>query len=77
MGVSQSGVVEDDLDSGDEATVHYLTPEESWDVFDRAARYYLGMSGEEFIDAWDAGRFDADPDRPALIRVSLLRPDGR
>jgi len=62
---------------GDDAMVHLLTPDESWENFDQAAQRYLGMSGEAFIAAWDAGQFDDDPDRPALVRVSLLRPVGR
>lgn len=57
--------------------MHVLTPEEAWDTFDAAARHYLGMTGEAFIAAWDAGELDADPDRPELIRVALLRPVGR
>lgn len=59
------------------ATVHILTPVEAWESFDEAARRHLGMSGEAFIAAWDAGEFGEDPDRPALIRVAMLRPDGR
>ena len=74
---SQGTKVEEDFAVDDEAMVHFLTPEESWDSFDRAARRYLRMSGEEFIAAWDAGRFDDDPDQPALVRVSLLLPGGR
>ena len=59
------------------AAVHVLTPEEAWESFDVAARRSLGMSGEAFIAAWDAGEFGEDPDRPALIRVAMLRPVGR
>ena len=74
MSVLQQTDSNDDLAN---TSIRFLTPEEAWASFDRAARRYLGMGGEEFITAWDAGRFDVDPDRPELIRVSLLRPVGR
>ena len=77
MRVQRRSKIEDDVAVGDDAMVHLLTPEESWENFDLAARRYLGIAGEEFIAAWDAGRFDDDPDQPALVRVSLLRPVGR
>jgi hypothetical protein len=32
-----------------------LTPEEMWEMFDRQAREWLGISGEEFIRRYDAG----------------------
>lgn len=51
-----------------------LTPEEAHALFDRLARRYLQMSGEEFIRAWDAGEFDQNPDRPAVMRVAMLLP---
>jgi hypothetical protein len=55
-----------------------LTREESHALFDSAARYYLGMSGEEFIRAWDAGEFPGDPDdRPELMHLVMLLPFGR
>ena len=38
-----------------------LSPEASWKLFDDAAMYYLGITGEEFIEQLEAGRFD-DPD---------------
>jgi hypothetical protein len=31
--------------------------EEGRELFDRQARLRLGMSGEEFLRAWDAGEF--------------------
>lgn len=77
MNVHRRTTVKDDTTADDNASVHFLMPDEAWEIFDRAAWRYLGMSGEAFIAHWDAGRFDDDPDRPALIRVSLLRPVGR
>lgn len=58
-------------------TVREVTPEERRQIFDEAARYYLGMSGKEFARRWDAGEFDDDPDRREVMRVALLRPGGR
>jgi hypothetical protein len=57
--------------------VHELTPEEGRELLDGMARSYLGMSGEEFVRAWDAGEFEDDPDRPGLMRVAMLVPLGR
>lgn len=62
-----------DVDAA-ESTVQYVTPEERFAIFDRAAQHYLHMSGEEFIRAWDAGEFEEDPDQPGIVRVYLLRP---
>lgn len=50
------------------------TAEESAAMFDRAARRYLHMSGTEFVAAYDAGHFDADPCRPEVARVAMLLP---
>ena len=57
--------------------MHILTPAEAWATFDEAARLYLQMSGQEFIEAWEAGRLDDDPHRPVVVRVAMLRPVGR
>lgn len=35
--------------------VKELTPEEAWELFDRQAREWLGISGEEFIRRYNAG----------------------
>ena len=58
-------------------TFHFVTPEERWAIFDQAAQHYLHMSGDEFIRAWDAGKFADDTDQPAIVRVYMLRPGDR
>jgi hypothetical protein len=54
--------------------LHELTEEEELKILDRQARRYLGMSGEHFIQAWNAGAFDDDPDRPEVMRLAMLLP---
>jgi hypothetical protein len=52
-----------------------LTAEEAWQRFDNQARYDLGMSGEEFLAAWDRGEL-RDPDlHSKVVRVWMLRTD--
>ena len=58
----------------DDVTIDELTPEEAWDVFDRAAQNDLHLSGEEFLRRWDAGAFRADPDQPGVMDVAMLIP---
>ncbi|MGH2354540.1 MAG: hypothetical protein ACRDJN_23275 [Chloroflexota bacterium] len=57
----------------DDAT-EVLTPEEGQRLLDEQARRYLGMSGAEFVRAWKAGKFAADPDRPEVVRLAMLLP---
>lgn len=54
--------------------IRVLDREQGKVLFDRQARRYLNMSGEEFIRAWEAGEFDDEPDRPEVIRVAMLIP---
>ncbi len=51
-----------------------LTPEEAKAYFDAEAHRRLGMSGDEFVRAWEAGEFDDDPDRPAVIALEMMLP---
>ena len=51
-----------------------LTEEEAAALFDREARRRLGMSGAEFIAAWESGQFDDDPDQPAVMYLAMLLP---
>jgi hypothetical protein len=77
VSVQQNVVATDGDTLTEDAAVHFLTPAEAWEIFDEAARYYLQMSGQEFIKAWEAGKFDDDPDRTAVVLVGMLRPVGR
>lgn len=58
----------------EDVTIDELTPEEAWDVFDRAAQNDVHMSSKEFLRRWDAGAFRADPDRPGVMDVAMLIP---
>jgi hypothetical protein len=51
-----------------------LTAEEGRELFDKAARYYLNMSGEEFIRKWEAGEFGDPDDRPEVMHLVMLLP---
>lgn len=50
------------------------TENEGREIFDKAARRHLGISGEEFLRCWDAGEFADDPDRPEVIEVAMMIP---
>ena len=56
----------------DSVEVKELSEAEAWEVVDAAAQRELGMSAGEFIEAWEAGRFDEDPDRPEVMHVVML-----
>lgn len=58
-------------------TLELLSDDEGRALLDEAARRYLGMSGAEFLMAWDSGKFQDDPDRPEVMRVAMLIPFGR
>jgi len=53
--------------------VRVLTPEQGREIFDRQARQRLGMSGEEFIRAWDAGEF-GDRHDSDLMGIAMMLP---
>jgi hypothetical protein len=54
--------------------VRELSRAEGWELLDREARRYLHMDAKQFIKAWEAGEFDEDPDRPAVMYVAMLLP---
>ena len=53
------------------------TPEEGRAMLDQRARECLNMTGEEFLAAWDAGAFGADPDYDPVNYVAALIPFAR
>ena len=55
--------------------VHEATEEEWHGLIDRAARYHLNMSADEFIRKWNAGEFK-DPDGTPVMNVAMLLPLG-
>lgn len=54
--------------------VSALTEEQAYALLDREAHRYLHMSAQDFILAWNAGKFDEDPDQPDVMYVAMLLP---
>jgi len=54
-----------------------MTLEEGWELLNARAQMYLGISGAEFLERWDAGYYDDDPDRPEVMRVVSVIPGVR
>jgi hypothetical protein len=53
-----------------------LSPAAEERLFDRAARHYLGMSGQDFLRKWRAGEFKNPDADPAVRHVAMLAPVG-
>jgi len=68
----------DDIDDDTEIDVgHEMTRDEAREFFDGQAQAWLGMSGEEFMRAWDAGEISNEPERTEVTAVALLLGFGR
>ena len=52
--------------------VEVLTPKQIRKLLDEQAERYLGMSGEEFIRLWKAGKLDVE--KPHVLQISMLVP---
>jgi len=63
----------------DDARAHtrFLDEEEGKQLFDGAARYYMGISGKEFLRRWDAGEWQDDPDHYPIMALVMLIPFAR
>jgi hypothetical protein len=57
--------------------VRVVDKEEGMEMLDEMAREQLNMSGEEFLKAWDEGRFGDRTDTPEVMRVAGLIPFAR
>jgi hypothetical protein len=56
--------------------VKELTSEEAWEMFDRNAQDWLGISGEEFIRRYQSGEITAeqlDYDNDVIILAMIAR----
>jgi len=62
-----------------EVTAVELNAEEARALFDAVTRERLGMSGADFLHAYDAGKFDdVEPDQvPGLTDVVMALPFAR
>ena len=58
----------------EDAHIRELTDEQSWGPFDRAARYYLDVSGEEFLERWESGYYEDPDSEPGVMIVVMLLP---
>lgn len=62
----------------DDTSARYATDEEAWKIFDDSARYYMGISGEEFLRRWDAGEWsEEESDRVPVVHVVSMLPFAR
>jgi hypothetical protein len=58
----------------DNPQIRELTLEEGRALVDRLARRHLGMSGEAFMRAWEAGELDAQAECPEIVHLAMLIP---
>ena len=51
-----------------------LSQEEGRKLFDRLAQRYFRMSGEEFLRAWETGKFKSEDESPEVAQLVMLIP---
>jgi hypothetical protein len=71
---------DDEFEDEGDWGVEFLTEEEAYELFDRQAHLALGISGEEFLQRWDAGEIPPVPDTPEgrpLGHLVMMIPFGR
>ncbi len=57
--------------------INDLSQEEGSALFDRKARQYLDVSGDEFIRRLEAGEYGDPDDDPRVMRLVMLLPFAR
>lgn len=59
-----------------ECRVTFVDDDEGGELFERTAQACMGLSGDEFLAAWDSGQFDGVnwDDVPGLAEVALTLP---
>ena len=59
--------------SGENGRIRQASPEEGRRTFNRLARRYFQMSGDEFLRAWREGKFE-DNEQPEIAQMVVLMP---
>ncbi|MGI8477715.1 MAG: hypothetical protein ACR2OO_15290 [Thermomicrobiales bacterium] len=60
------------IDDADLPPIIWATPEESRELFDMQAQALMGMSGEEFMQRWDAGEYREIADTAGHLHIMRL-----
>lgn len=58
----------------EEVSLNFISADQAWERFDRAAQDLLNLSGEEFARRLDAGDIAGLPQSPSM-RVAMMRPE--
>lgn len=58
----------------DNGHVHEFSEQEARDLFDARARYYLNISGEEFLRRWRNGDYVGKTDEFGVATLAMLLP---
>ena len=61
-----------DTTTDTETKVRFTTPEEGRELFEYQARTLMGMGGDEFIQRWEAGEYDAVADAAGHLHIGRL-----
>jgi hypothetical protein len=54
--------------------IHEFTEQEAVDLFDARARYYLEISGDEFLAKWRIGAYEGRMEDSNVVAVAMLLP---
>lgn len=63
-----------DADVYSRGTIHELTDEEAFELFDCTVQRYLCISGEEFLSRYDAGEYAEGRQEPRVETLIMLIP---
>lgn len=54
--------------------VHELSVEEGWEMIDRESQRRLGLSGRDFVAAWDRGEYAGESECQAAYEIAMMLP---
>lgn len=67
-------IIDEILEESGYQGVEVVSEEEGKALFDERARFYMKMSGDEFLRRWDAGEWKDDPDQPGVMTMLMFMP---